>query len=83
MYEQELKTMILQDMEQLHEDVSDYLKERRKNRYGDWIPGQKCPKCGSTQNSVNNTRTKDGFRTRRKKCSRCGHSWNTIEILYI
>lgn len=39
-----------------------------------------CPACGSSDNSVQNTKlTKDGARLRRRVCSGCNHNWYTLQ----
>ena len=40
----------------------------------------KCPKCGSEQSRVSNTRNRlDGAIRRQRKCIVCGKNWFTIE----
>ena len=40
----------------------------------------KCPKCGSEQSRVSNTRNRlDGTIRRQRKCIVCGKNWFTIE----
>jgi transcriptional repressor NrdR len=40
----------------------------------------KCPKCGSFQDHIVDTRPKKPTeRWRRRECLECGHRWNTIE----
>ena len=44
----------------------------------------KCPKCGSTQVGVMNTRATEGNEAiyRRRACRGCGLSFGTLEIVY-
>lgn len=48
----------------------------------DYISGVICPKCGSSNNGIYNSReNKIGFRIRSRKCFECGERWNTAEIV--
>ncbi len=40
-----------------------------------------CPQCTSTQSKVINSRLYIKHRTRRRKCTTCGHAYTTYEIL--
>lgn len=39
----------------------------------------KCPKCGSEQNYVTDSRSVDGIQLRRRKCCGCGYIYKTQE----
>ena len=39
-----------------------------------------CPKCGSNQVAVVDTRRKDGTVWRRRGCRSCGNRFNTLEV---
>lgn len=42
--------------------------------------GMVCPKCGSDQLTVVDTRRKEGTVWRRRGCISCGNRFNTVEI---
>ena len=42
--------------------------------------GMVCPKCGSDQLTVVDTRRKNGTVWRRRGCISCGNRFNTVEI---
>lgn len=81
MIETELRTQILDDIERLKEDVSEFLKDRRDNRYTGYRSGVRCPKCKKIGSKVVDTEMDEGFRVRRRECKACGKRWNTIEIV--
>ena len=39
-----------------------------------------CPKCGSNQTKVINSRPRDDTVWRRRECLKCGHVYTTYEI---
>lgn len=39
-----------------------------------------CPKCGSDDTAVRDTRMTGIVRYRRRKCNRCGNKFSTMEI---
>lgn len=39
-----------------------------------------CPKCGSGDTGVTNTRIETYACTRRRECNKCGHKFTTYEI---
>lgn len=39
-----------------------------------------CPKCGSDETAVRDTRMTGIVRYRRRKCNRCGNKFSTMEI---
>lgn len=39
-----------------------------------------CPKCGSNQTKVINSRPRDDTVWRRRECLKCGHVYTTFEI---
>lgn len=45
-------------------------------------PSDRCPNCFCIDYVTTDSRGKDGYRYRRKKCLECGKSWNTIEYAY-
>lgn len=78
--ETELKSQIIEDMERLKEDISDLIKEKRKNQYSGQ-PGRICPRCGRDNAATIDSRNDNGFQIRRRECRNCGKKWNTIEIV--
>lgn len=81
MIETELRSLILEDMERLKEDISEFLKERRSNKYTGYRSGMICPKCKKINSKVVDCNMDEGHRVRRRQCKACGKRWNTIEIL--
>lgn len=45
-------------------------------------PSDRCPDCLSLEYITIDSRGKQGYRYRRKKCLQCGTSWNTVEYAY-
>ena len=45
-------------------------------------PSDICEKCGNESFKTTNSRNKDGYRMRDKKCLICGYRWRTIEYRY-
>ena len=44
-------------------------------------PSDRC-ECGSTDFMIIDSRMKEGYRYRRKKCLMCGNTWRTVEYKY-
>lgn len=80
-YAKELKEMINSDIETLKNDIEELLKDRKENKYSDYVSGAFCPKCKNDDYKMVDTRVKKGFRVRSKKCKICGMRWRTIEIV--
>lgn len=45
-------------------------------------PSERCDVCGTFESMVIDSRLKQGYRYRRKKCLQCGNVWRTIEYAY-
>lgn len=83
-YEKELKSLIIEDMERLKEDVNELIKDRKANQFADaeYRSGIICPKCNNMCKSIKDSRVRQGFRIRHKVCTHCGKEWQTIEVVY-
>lgn len=62
----------------IEENLRNVIETKKKDKP---IPGWKCPKCGSDQTSVVDSRIRNNFRYRRKACLDCGHTFSTAEIV--
>ena len=45
-------------------------------------PSDRCPDCLCIDYMTIDSRGKDGYRYRRKRCLQCGKTWQTIEYAY-
>lgn len=67
---------ILSKIDDIKDDISMLKKQT------DFQSGMICPKCGSLNNTIYNTReNKQNFRIRSRKCLDCENRWNTLEIV--
>lgn len=82
MVETELRSVILEDLERLKEDVNEYIKARRKDKYSGYVCGTVCSKCKSHKTTVTDSRDEGGYRVRRRICRGCGKKWTTIEVMH-
>lgn len=46
-------------------------------------PSDICRRCGEENFHTTDSRNKDGYRVRSKKCLSCGYRWKTIEYMYL
>ena len=80
-YSKELSEMINTDINNLKNDIEELLKDEKESKYSNYKSGEFCLKCNSNDFKIADTRVKNGFRVRSKKCKDCGARWRTIEII--
>lgn len=81
-YDKELKSLIIEDMERLKQDIDDLMQDRKENQFSEYRSGIICPKCNNICKNNRDSRIKNGFRVRDKVCIHCGRKWHTVEIVY-